>query len=471
MESVSLNPLALGLLLVLVGLTWFLPRRLAFCPIFVLIGFIPMGQQITVAGMHLYLFRIILLTGMLRVIARGEASQLKLTGMDKLFIGWAIVAVVFGSLSKPSLDLLIYRSGFTYNAVSCYFFARCVIVDFEDVVTSVRTLALISLVIAMLMLVEKITMHNPLFVFGGVSETVLMRLGDTAVRCQGAFAHSYLSGVYVATQFPLFVAIWVYRRKDLILPLIAIIASITIVFCAHSSGGIMALLAALGGLALWRWRQHISLVKRGALFTLIILAIVMKAPVWYLIAKVSDVVGGGGWHRAYLIDQAIAHFNEWWLFGTIYTAHWAPGGVVIAADPNMMDITNHYVMEGVSGGILRLGLFLAMVVSCFKGIGRRLRDVVHDSPDEFFVWMIGVTLFSHCLAFMTATYFDQTVIVWYWLLGTICCIVNKSPLIHEVDLTVRFTEVIRHSRYSAPQKPAVPQHRGSVTFRYRHDKI
>ena len=67
---------------------------------------------------------------------------------DKLFAWWVIVSVVFGSLSKPSMDLFINRLGDFYNAVGCYFFVRCVIVEFEDIVTSVQTLAWLSMAVA-----------------------------------------------------------------------------------------------------------------------------------------------------------------------------------------------------------------------------------------------------------------------------------------------------------------------------------
>ena len=116
----------------------------------------------------------------------------------------------------------------------------------------------------------------------------------------------------------------------------------------------MALIAAMVGLALWRWQRYMRLMRRGAVVAILVSTLVMKAPVWYLFARLSEFTGGTGWHRAYLIDQTIAHLNEWWLFGTTYTAHWGPAGEVIAADPNMMDITNHYVMEGIKGGLLKL---------------------------------------------------------------------------------------------------------------------
>ncbi|MGJ0484001.1 MAG: O-antigen ligase family protein [Methylomicrobium sp.] len=462
-DTSSLNPLALGLLLVLVCLTWLLPRRHAFSPLLIMIGLMPMGQQIVIAGLHFHLFRILLLCGICRVIIRGEAAQLKLKGIDKLFIWWAIVSIVFGTLSKPSTALLINRLGDVYNALGCYFFARCVIVELEDVVVSVRTLAFVTLPIAAFMLVENRTSHNLLAVFGGVSEITVIREGQ--LRCQGAFRHPILAGVFGATQFPLFVALWRYRSSSRLLALIAGVSSLIIVVTAHSSGGLLALIAVIAGLALWRVKKAMPLIRWGALLAVLGLAMVMKAPVWYLIAKLSEVAGGTGWHRAWLIDQAIAHWDEWWLFGTTYTAHWGPAGEVTPADPNMMDITNHYVMEGVKGGMLKLGLFLAIIVSCFRGIGQRLRAKSLRLPDEFFVWALGVAFFAHCLSFISANYFDQTILVWYWLQASICCITNGAVLTKDSYETCRSTIEAKYSRYRVPREGMTARRAGSVIFK------
>src|SRR6185436_8018089 len=94
-------------------------------------------------------------------------------------------------------------------------------------------------------------------------------------------------------------------------------------------------------------------------------------------------------------------------------------GEVIAADPNMMDITNHYVMDGVKGGLLKLVLFVAVIVGCFKTIGRRIRVAAARAPARFFVWAMGASLFGHCLSFMSILYFDQSIVIWYWLLAVI----------------------------------------------------
>jgi hypothetical protein len=162
---------------------------------------------------------------------------------------------------------------------------------------------------------------------------------------------------------------------------------------------------------------------------IVALALYMKAPVWYLLSRVSEVFGGTGWHRSYLIDLAVTHFNEWWLVGSAYTAHWAPGGQVLVNDPNNMDITNHYIAEGLGGGIWKLGLFIAMIVFCFKTVGYwiRAKDDV-SLPERIFVYAIGVSLFAHCVSFVSISYFDQIIIMWFWTLANGAMLRQTRPM-------------------------------------------
>jgi hypothetical protein len=424
-QSTDLTPLAAVILLAMVSLTCVLPRRFAFCPLLILTCLMPLGQEIVLFDLHFPLFRVVLLVGVLRVILKGEAAQLKSTRLDKLFAWWVLVSVVFGSLSKPSMELFVNRMGDAYTAVGAYYFFRCVIVDFEDIVTSVRTLALASLPLAACMSVESNTGHNPFAVFGGVPPVSFLREGH--VRCQGAFRQCILAGTFGATLFPLCVALWFYRPQYRRLAIVALAASLVITVTARSSGALIALAAGTSGLMFWKWRGYLRMIRWGVVIGILGLSLVMKAPVWYLLAKLSSVTGGGGWHRAWLISQAIDHFGQWWLFGTTYTANWGPAGEVIAADPNMMDITNQFVEEGVKGGILTLGLFVAIIVVCFNGIGRLLRAEVAEWPISFFIWTLGVTLFAHCLSFISVTYFDQIIVIWYWLLAAICLVIY-SPV-------------------------------------------
>ena len=168
---------------------------------------------------------------------------------------------------------------------------------------------------------------------------------------------------------------------------------------------------------MWFMRYKMRVVRWAIIIFIAILTVSMEPPPWYIISKLSDVLGGTGWHRSYLIDQAVKYFNEWWLIGTSVTAHWAPAGEVLAVDPNNMDITNHYVAQGIQGGALRLGLFIAMIVVSFKAVGRALRIEEDGSDISKLWWALGVGLACHCTAFISISYFDQIEVFYFWLLA------------------------------------------------------
>jgi len=92
-----------------------------------------------------------------------------------------------------------------------------------------------------------------------------------------------------------------------------------------------------------------------------------------------------------------------------------------------MDITNHYIMEGVRGGLLRLSLFVALLTVSFAAVGRHVKGIKAADPsasrgDNFFIWALGASLFAHCVTFLSVNYFDQLILVLYWLLAAIASV-------------------------------------------------
>ncbi|MEY2539395.1 MAG: hypothetical protein QOG67_3135 [Verrucomicrobiota bacterium] len=400
-------------------LTWVLPRRLALIPLLITTCYMPLGQMFIIGGLHFQFFRILLLVGWSRVFMRQESSALKLGRLDKVFIWWALVTLVIGTLTQPSFDRFINRSGEVYNAIGTFFLMRCWIRELEDVIRLIRWLAWIIFPLAVLMIVEKFTSRNVFSVFGGVSEITAER--DGKLRCQGAFRHPILAGTYAATMFPLFVGIWFQKGKNKWPAIVGGSSAIIATLAAQSSGAFLALLVEVFSFGLWPLRDRMRLFRRGAVVSIVLLHLLMKAPVWFLIARMSDVVGGSGWYRSNIIDQAINHLGEWWLVGTRYTAHWSPGGETVPGNPGNMDIINHYVSEGVDGGLLKLGLFVALIVTCFKIIGRWTNPKnLLPFPQAIFAWSLGVALLGHCTSFFSVVYFDQIIVMWFWLLACIC---------------------------------------------------
>jgi hypothetical protein len=267
--------------------------------------------------------------------------------------------------------------------------------------------------IAIEMIAESISGRNTFSYFGGVPEQCEIR--DGKIRAQGPFAHSILAGTVGALSWPLALMSWKRNRK---LAIFGLLTSAAIVFASKSSGPIMTTLIALGGILLWRFRTYLRIIRWGGVLTIFLLALVMKAPVYYLIARIDLTGSSTGWHRAALIEAAITHLDEWWLAGTDYTRHWMPTGVAWSA--NHTDITNHYLKMGVIGGLPLMLSFIAILCIAFKFVGKTLVPYSGASDAaRFRMWLFGSILFAHSVTWLSVSYFDQSIIFVYFVLAAI----------------------------------------------------
>jgi hypothetical protein len=91
----------------------------------------------------------------------------------------------------------------------------------------------------------------------------------------------------------------------------------------------------------------------------------------------------------------------------------------------MQDITNHYVLEAVSGGMVTLALFVLMIALSFGAVGRLWRAASGDRAALYLGWCLGVSLFVHCCNFMAVSYFGQISMMWYL---TLAIIISLAPV-------------------------------------------
>jgi hypothetical protein len=167
----------------------------------------------------------------------------------------------------------------------------------------------------------------------------------------------------------------------------------------------------VGALLLWRYRHSMRALRWGAIGLYAALAITMKAPVYYLIARIDVVGGSTGWHRSRLIESAFQHLNEWWFAGTDYTRHWMQEGM--DWDQTQVDITNHYLSMGVVGGIPLVFLFIAAIATAFSFVGQYVRRDDRPAQERFVAWTLGAALFAHVATFISVSYFDQSIVFLY----------------------------------------------------------
>ena len=254
-----------------------------------------------------------------------------------------------------------------------------------------------------LFLIEKSTGRNPFSYMGGVPARTIAREGR--LRAQGPFPHAILAGCFFACWMPLLAARWWRSRGRMAAPLGAGLCLGIVVMCA-SSTPVVAVLAGGLGTAAWVVRRQMRPIRWGVLVTLVGLHLVMKAPVWHLISRISFSRGSTSYHRFLLIDNSIRHFDEWWLLGSLDTGHWGHA---------MYDLTNQYVREGVKGGFLSLVLFVWVLAHAFRLVGRTWRAERRHRYKRALAWGLGASLFAHVVMFLSIaiTHSQQNMLVFF----------------------------------------------------------
>lgn len=385
-----------------------LPRKYALLPLFAAACYMTMAQAVSVGGLNFTIIRILTLVGWIRIIARGEIRSIKLNSIDKAMLMFTISSITIYTILWGTGAAFIYRCGQAYDAIGLFIIGRALVRDVPEIMRVFRAVCVLVVPLAALMVVERFTGRNLFAVFGGVPAETIVREGT--LRCQGPFPHSILAGTFAAALVPFYLALW-YQKDGKFLAIVGMLSSITIVSTSGSSGPILTLACSLLGFFLWPLRFRMQDVRRGIVAGIVILQLVMKEPFWFIIAHMGVFSASTSYYRAFLIDQTIRHFSEWWLIGTKYLQPWAP---------LLTDITDMYVRVAFDGGLITLILFILIIKRCFTGVGRALRAKVNRAiTSQRVVWALGAALFAHCMTFLAVWYWDQNIVNWYLLLAMI----------------------------------------------------
>lgn len=394
-----------------------LPRQWAPLPLLIGASYMTLGQGIELGPFHFTVIRILVAIGVLRVMAKKERIVGDWKGLDQMLVWFGVCAICSSVFHKDPSAALINRLGLAYDCLGLYFLLRIFIRDADSILILSRIVIIALIPIAIEMISETVTGGNAFSFLGGVP--VASEIRDGKVRAQGPFAHSILAGTVGAVCMPMAILFW---KKNRNLALLGLITTGTIVVTSRSSGPIMTAFIAIIGLALWKWRSYMRLIRWSAVLAIIGLNFLMNAPVYYLLARIDLTGSSTSWYRAALIESAFNHLNEWWLGGTDYTRHWMVTGAAWSSD--QADITNNYIKMGVLGGLPLMLLFIGVMVAGFVSVGKALRLSL-DAPVEkrFLIWTLGSILFGHAATMLSVSYFDQSVVFLYLVLaaiGSVC---------------------------------------------------
>jgi hypothetical protein len=416
-----LHPLVIGAIILIGVLVFVLPLRRVLYPLLFGLLLIPAGQNLYVAGNHLYTCRILILLGWARVLMSKQTEKTFLPGglntLDKLFLIWATYRAAAVVLLFMQMGAIPNQIAFLWDALGGYFLLRYLIRDEEDVLQTAKAFAVVATVVAGAMVFEQLTRRNAFGFLGGITPVAEIRAGR--IRSQGVFQHPLLAGAFGATMFPLFLWMW-KRGNSWILGTVGAVSAIVIAYTSATSTSIMALAGGIGVTFLWPLRKSMRMVRWGIVIGIVVLQLAMKAPFWFVLAHIDVAGGSSGWDRATLLDNFIRNFSDWFLIGTHNNVNWGW---------DMWDTCNQFVTEGINGGLVCFVIFIALFVVSFRWIGNARKAVEGDRSKEWLFWLMGATLFAQVLAYFGIGYFDQMKFVWAALLAMISAVTLSSRTI------------------------------------------
>jgi hypothetical protein len=418
-----LHPLVAVWMLIAIILIFCLPRKYVATPLLLGAFTIPLGQVVVLGGMHFTVLRILILAGLVRM----ASSRLSIfaggfNSIDRLTTLWTVSALVVASLQWMEVAPFIKCLGDLLDALGGYYVVRFLIRDVEDVRRTIKVLAAVTVVMGLCMINEQITHQNVFGLLGGVSLAPQIREGK--LRAQGAFGVYIDAGEFGAVLAPLLVWLW-SDKKFRIAAYFGMAGAITMILTCNSSTPLLALGGGIIGLCFWQFRNQMRWFRRVLVLTLVALHLIMKGPVWALIARIDLTGSSSGYHRYYLVDNFIRHFSDWWLVGYRYYNEWGW---------SMWDLSDQYVAVGLTGGLITFIFFIGLLSRSFGNLGKARKRVAGDSKREWLVWCLGSALFAHVVGWFGCSYMAQMQMALFPLLAmiSVAIVEAKQPALARI---------------------------------------
>lgn len=401
-ETITLGTLIITLLLS--GSIVVIPRKYLLMPFAVAACWAPADQRLVIQTLNFHVLQILVLVGAARLWIYGEVVRIRWNRFDRLILLWAAVGTLVYVFQWMSLAAIIYKSGRLLEWLGLYWVFRQTVRSWDDLRLAYVVLALCALAMVPFVALEWVTGSNPFVVLGRVGTSIR----EGGYRCQATFPHSIIMGLYWATLVPLFVGFARQRAHRRTWFWAAVAASTFMIMGTRSSTPVLTLIAVAGLLLAYPLRRYTATGAWGVVAMLLALHMVMKAPVWHLLSRVSVVSGSTGWHRYFLVNQAIEFLGEWAFLGTRDTTHWGEG---------LGDVTNEFILVGVQGGLVTLIVFCIVLFVAGRAFARlAIRST--EKTDSYLAWCAFVTLLAHIISFFGVSYFGQIAMPWYLLLAS-----------------------------------------------------
>jgi flagellin-like protein len=415
----AISPVVALWLLIAIVLILTVPRAKVITSFLLAFFTIPIEAVVVVGGFHFTALRILILAGLFR---RAMLPKSTLAGkypggfntIDWAVIIWAVLASGAEYLQFLQMPALVNALGSLLDTLGGYMVVRSFIPDGEGVRRTIKALAVICAIQGVCMINEKISRINVFGLLGGISTSVTIR--DGHVRASGTFGCLY-AGAFAGVLIPLFLWLWSDNKKSRTIAIVGFAGATAMVVTSYSSTSWMAYGGGFLGLGFWQLRKHTRVLRWAFSLCLIALHLVMKAPVWALIARVDLTGSSSGEQRYLLVDMTVKHFSDWWVMGTPKYMNWGW---------DSWDLCNQFVAVALTGGLLTLIFYIAIFSRSFGGIGRTVRQASADRKQQWLLWCFGSTLFATVIAHFGINYMAQLIMGFFALVACISVVTFEA---------------------------------------------
>ena len=419
----ALNPLVALWLLIAICVIWTSPRNRAITPFLVAFFTIPIEQVVVLGGFHFTALRLLILASLGRTMMPNGRREKRFpggfNGIDKMVVLWSVAAVVALYLQFPQTQALINGFGILVDTLGGYLVVRYFIPDRNALEETIGALAAVSAILGVCMIIEQTTHINVFGLLAGGSGAATVR--DGHVRA-GATLGCLFAGAFAGVLIPEFLWLW-STRKFRLKAAIGLAGATAMVITSYSSTSWMAFMGSLVGLAFWPLRKRMRLVRWGLVASLVGLQLVMKAPVWALIARVDLTGSSSSFQRYMLVNMTIQNFSKWWMIGTPTYVDWGW---------DSWDLCNQFVAVALTGGLLTLVFYIAIFKRSFGAIGNARKRAAGDRQQEWLLWCLGSTLFATVVAHFGINYVAQLIMGLFPLIACISVASQESKRAIEI---------------------------------------
>jgi hypothetical protein len=367
--------------------------------------------KVTLGGINFSAGRFIIIALFLQVFSSTNlAGKFKVIWLDRFVVVLFLAEVVAGFTTIEPMKLIQYRSGDFFDMALPYLAVRLIITTREQYISLLKAIAWSVGVLVVFACYESLTGNNLL----AMGRSLTSEKRELFFRARATFIHSIYFGVFCGMVGGLCMGLVkaVGSRAYLYIALAALIFLGAV--ASMSSGGLFAVVGALGFICCYRFRRK---WKAGIIGIIILCGVVeiISNRHFYNVIDRFTFDPSNAWYRSRLFEVAFFEggMNGHWLTGYGFEE---PGWGPKIDMRDHTDMVNHYLLELSRYGLVGFIPFCAVIITAIRQLFKGFW-AIRDDSDMWLIWCVAGGLFGVLLALNSVSLFGAPMILLYMMFG------------------------------------------------------